>query len=603
MKPRVINPPDPLCEALAKGNLPLAVSLLEQGARTAMDPYWFERCRPALRRIARYQTALVRSNLHSTDPKTQADIQRMAARSVEPVHLASEGELPLCLRAESWKVRLDEGDGLRQLQGLAAASGESHAALAALLEARQLVPQPGFRFLPVTAEAFWCPQLYPAPILRESGRALPPRAMDLLARMMSLSGVDKQLLAIDEVRQACTPESLAAFAGQLLEDWGASRCKTCGWILDAMAYFGNDDSVPKIAAYLRHLPARRRYTQSMKGLYVLATMGTQASVSGIRSVAFDARQQTVKVYAKELLEAFAVESGMTIEAFEDANIPTCGMPESGLMEFEYLGRTYVGSLDASLKPILHDANGTLVNALPRPKTAADTEKARQQKADWMSFCRRLKSTARILKGRFEKAMIDAKTWTGKYFVERLLSHPIVGALAKGLVWGICPEKGEIRSFCVLEDGSTVNADGQAVEIEANDRIELLHPAFMTDSLVRWQQHFAARGQVQPFYQLTRKVYRHGDDFGLIGGVFPSMAFKRLIAVGWEPSSDTYGGNFWSMERKVYGISVVLEVSEGLHLEVCNALSDFQRIESIDGLARLPPVALSELIRELSTNLA
>ena len=111
--------------------------------------------------------------------------------------------------------------------------------------------------------------------------------------------------------------------------------------------------------------------------------------------------------------------------------------------------------------------------------------------------------------RLEALMSSPRRWSLEKWRARYLDHPLVGLLARRLVWQF--ERADGTSCSGMWDegrGALVDAEGVAIEgLDAWSTARLWHPARASRQDVRaWRASLANTGQTQPFRQAYREVY-------------------------------------------------------------------------------------------------
>jgi hypothetical protein len=111
--------------------------------------------------------------------------------------------------------------------------------------------------------------------------------------------------------------------------------------------------------------------------------------------------------------------------------------------------------------------------------------------------------------RLEALMSSPRRWSLEKWRARYLDHPLVGLLARRLVWQFERADGTSRSGMWDEGrGAVVDAEGVAIDgLDAWSTARLWHPARASRQDVRaWRASLARTGQIQPFRQAYREVY-------------------------------------------------------------------------------------------------
>ncbi len=493
------------------------------------------------------------------------------------------------------------GHGLLMNQMAAGLGEDVSAALTELLAL-----DPCSDFLPkkrLALPSFWSSDYYPAPRLKESGKALPATAIRALGKMMAASGAEVQSLGIAAVIKACEPGSLADFAWAVFEEWAAKGDKTSDWMFNSLAYFGDDNCARKLTPYLREWPKLNGTLKAKKGLAIMAAIGSDVALSQIQAIALKNKYRPVLECAQQMLELIARTRNLSAEELEDRLVSTLGLSDAGTMAIDYGTRQFIGSVDAQLKPLLHDNAGVIIKTLPSAGKADDKALAEQQAQVWAALCKELKPTAKLQLERFERAMVDAKRWSGKDFKSLLACHPLLQSLVRGLVWGTFQSKSLLlATFRVLPTGKLVDVAGAAFKLSDTARVGVAHPLLFQPSVEDWKKAFAQTKQAQPFAQLVRKAFRKTDDvegnlFGLQGATVAGKALKGLQADGWNADIEDAGW-IWSFHRKLASGSAWLSAEPGVHIDDYEWGGVKEQTLTVEYGHELTDIDFSELTREL-----
>jgi hypothetical protein len=456
-----------------------------------------------------------------------------------------------------------------------------------------------------TMPKFWSADVYPAPRLMSNNKELPAYAIQALASMMSLSNSEVRTPALDSVIAACDPKSLANFAWGAFEEWAAKGKKDSEWIFDSLTYLGDDTCARKLTPYIRNWPRENGIARARKGLEILAAIGTDVALSQIQAISQKNKYPSVLDSAQEMMKKIAVARDLKPQQLEDRLVPDLGLSEKGEIKLNFGPRYFIGSVDALLKPVIKDASGVVVKALPAAGKDDDKALAKESAAAWSDLCKELRPVAKLQLERLELAMVNSRRWTGADFKALFVSSPLLQNLVKGLVWGIFASKTKLSaSFMVNEENAFVDAEGQLVKVSDASSVGILHPLLMEEpSLLAWQKLFAKNKQIQPFAQLVRKTYRAIDDtennrFGLDGANVSSKALKGLLAMGWSTDIGDAGW-IWSFDRRFSSGNASLGAEPGVHITDYEMSAKEQKLD-VNIPDTLNPMEFSELIRELMT---
>lgn len=203
------------------------------------------------------------------------------------------------------------------------------------------------------------------------------------------------------------------------------------------------------------------------------------------------------------LNKAAQRIGMTAEEIEEMSVPTYGLEEVGLRRDEF---------DEVISELR--VNGSEVEQVWMRKDAkrlASAPKAIKEK-----FAEELKEIAQAVKDirkmlpaqrdRIDNLFLMQKQWNYASWRERYLDHPLVGTIARRLIWKF--SKGDQSISAIWFDGGMVGRDGQQANwLDDSTTVELWHPIHTNaDVILEWREWLMAHEVRQPFKQAYREIY-------------------------------------------------------------------------------------------------
>jgi ankyrin repeat protein len=559
-----------ITRAIVQDNLTLALKILEKGEYLIKsDGFNINKkiLSTFIKKIAAVDPLSLLS-LSSSDADIRALLDRYlkdASTEVAPEY-AQQDELPAILKPDAWPG-VGKGKGLPNLP------------------------------------SFWNALIHPSPRLLASSKPLPPAAIDVIARMVLMSTHDAPIPAIAQVQAACDRQSLANFALSIFHEWADKGSKATDGLFQVLGYWGDGKAAKTLTPLIKHWPKVQLSQRAAMGLEILGTMGSDIALMQIQAIAAKTKYDSLRLRAEALLKKVAATRNLSAEQLEDRLVPSFDLSDDGTLRLDFGSRYFVVGVDEQLQPILKDAHGIAIKALPKASPADDGSLAAQSSEKWREFKKNIKPVAALQLSRLEQAMSNSRRWVGDDFINLLVNHPLLQKAVRGLVWAVYQKKKLVSTFAFRPDGTAVDVNGIAFVIKPDARVGVPHPLDMGADLAAWKEVFQQTKQAQPFPQLVRKVYLKESDldgtlFGLEGLVVPSLAFKGLKAMGWDGDGDTFGGTFYSFDRSFPSGSASISVTPGLHLAAYDTLASEQTL-SVDS-AGLSPVDFSELIRELQT---
>ena len=113
-------------------------------------------------------------------------------------------------------------------------------------------------------------------------------------------------------------------------------------------------------------------------------------------------------------------------------------------------------------------------------------------------------------------MCSRRRWAPREFFDVIVSHPILGWLARRLVWGAYDAADAaaplVGTFRVAEDRTVADVADDAWRITDGLTVGLVHAVELEDAVRRrWGALLADYELEQPFAQLDREVFRAGTD--------------------------------------------------------------------------------------------
>jgi hypothetical protein len=399
--------------------------------------------------------------------------------------------------ALSWLRR--EGHGAA-VDEVAARFGPAAAAAVAAIDPRNTFPAK-LPKLPDFARAEALP-----PVALVSGGPIGPRATERLVTMLAFDDPAAPYVGLDEVRAACTAESLRELAWALFERWlAASAPPKESWALHALGAFGDDEIVRRLAPLLRAWPKEKAIARTQTALEVLGRIGTELALLHVDALAHELRFASVKEKAGEIIAEIGRRRGLSPDALADRLTPTLGLDADGSRTLDFGPRTFRVGFDQHLTPIVRDERGAVLRSLPRAAKTDDATKAKAAHATWKALVADARAIAARQIARLERAMLEERSWTPDEHRRFLREHPLLRHVAQRLVWSTT-RAGARRFFRVAEDGTLAGPDDARLELDAEEQIAVAHPLRMAPAVRdRFRELFVDYELLQPFPQLEREL--------------------------------------------------------------------------------------------------
>ncbi|MGW1785932.1 DUF4132 domain-containing protein [Streptomyces sp. NPDC002143] len=483
------------------------------------------------------------------------------------------------------------------------------------------------------------PRLLPRVLLRDRASALPSESVRHLLTMLTISRPGAVYTGVETVKETCDPESLAAFAWSLFEQWRlAGMPAKESWALHALGWLGDDDTVRRLAPVLRNWPGEGAHQRAVEGLDVLAAIGSDVALMHLHGVSQRVKFKALKTRAKEKIEQVATDLGLSGEELADRLVPDFGLDADGSTVVDYGPRRFTVGFDEQLRPYVLDQDGKRRKDLPPPGARDDAELAPAERKRFMALKKDVRTVASDQARRLEGAMVAGRSWTTGEFRELLVSHPLLWHLVRRLVWLCVPAAaseralyetpaisgaGAVTAFRAAEDRTFADVRDEEFTLPEDASVRLAHPLHLGEELTEWEELFADHEILQPFPQLGRAVHRLTDDEAAGDRLerfenitVPTAKLLGLERRGWERDEPMFAGvQCWLSKRVAKDRWIIVSPSEGFTIGAVDVSTE-QSLEFIGlseqpsawsppgelsrlAFAELDPVTASELLADLT----
>jgi hypothetical protein len=233
-------------------------------------------------------------------------------------------------------------------------------------------------------------------------------------------------------------------------------------------------------------------------VYALSALGTKEAVGQLAMLKVRVRFGTAQKEIEKAFDAAATALSLPRDQIEELGVPSYGMEEVGLLVEQlgdYRAELRVNGSDAALQ--WFDAKGKSLKSVP-------AKVKNEHKEELKELQQSLKDVQAMLpaqRDRIDSLFLLQKSWPVTEWRERYLEHPLVGTIARRLIW--CVD----GISAVYLDGNLTDGGGKIVNCGEAAEITLWHPAGRTaDEITDWRQRLEELKIVQPFKQAYREIY-------------------------------------------------------------------------------------------------
>jgi hypothetical protein len=259
-----------------------------------------------------------------------------------------------------------------------------------------------------------------------------------------------------------------------------------------------------VVAFYRKLPGvgPRSARLANAGIWVL---GQMAGTHGLAQLALLKTRVRVPSGQKQIAAALAQaaqRSGLLPDELEELLVPGYGLEEVGLRR-EVLDDMTVELVVASGVALRYiRADGKQLASPPRALKATHGDALK----DLSSAVADIKAMLPAQRDRIEQLYLQQKTWPLAVWRERYLDHPLVGTIARRLIWRFSNASGQHTGM--WHAGQIVGVDGQPLAgLDKLTTVALWHPLdSTTDEVLAWREWLRSQVIQQPFKQAHREIY-------------------------------------------------------------------------------------------------
>jgi hypothetical protein len=463
---------------------------------------------------------------------------------------------------------------------------------------------------------FFDPASLPRPLLR-SGKALSLASVEDLATLLAVAPPGERLRELDAIVAACDPASLARFSWSLFTEWllsgAAAKDK---WAFFALSWFGDADAARELGPMIKEWAPGGFPSRAQLGIDVLAAMGSDAALLEIHKTAERVQSKALARHAKKTMDAIAKARGLSREGLADMLVPDLDLDENGSRVFDFGARRFQVRFDEQLAASVVDEAGNERKDLPKPNAGDDADLAEEARKAFGAMKKEARAIAKDRIVRLERAMIEGRSWPRDTFLSFFALHPLLGHLARRLVWGVVdggPRDVEI-TFRVAEDGSLATIDDAPLDLSPDASVIVVHPAALDATLVkRWGDVFSDYELLQPFPQLGREVptLTEGERDAHVIDRWPNPAptkrVLRLTRRGWRGSETEQGGMMLGFARELADVAGVVALDPGVYAGDPD-MHDTQRVGPFVirrgsqevAISEVDPIVVRELIADIES---
>lgn len=538
-----------------------------------------------------------------------------AARLLLPAALGVAGRARRNAEAALRHLYLETGVDV--IAVAASVSAEVGAAVDALIEVDPLDVLPAK--LPVIGD--WAdPRLLPQVLLADGAGALSADAAANLLMTAALSKPDAVYPGLPLAVEACDRASLAEFAWSLFGRWQDAGAPAKGaWAFTALGWFGDDETVRRLAPLIRAWPGESQHARAVTGLDVLARIGSEVALTHLNSIAERVKFKGLRTRAQEKVSDIAAALGLSRDQLSDRLVPRLGLDDEATSVIDYGPRRFTVGFDEQLKPYVLDEDGKRRKELPKPGAKDDQALAPLEHKRFAALKKDVRAIASDQIHRLERAMVDQRTWTAEEFRTVLAAHPLLWHLVRRLVW--ITDAG--ASFRLAEDRTLADPSDDGFTLPDDALVRVAHAVDLRDTAAAWGEVFADYEILQPFPQLGRPIHLPESTGGLLPQLkeycatpYPIGRILGLTKKGWVRGTPQDAGvECWITRPFPDGGALVASLDPGIAVGAVDVFPEvgfsdvwfspsghggWSAPRNAPATYEIDPITLSELLSELES---
>ncbi|MFF3418100.1 DUF4132 domain-containing protein [Streptomyces sp. NPDC002698] len=231
-------------------------------------------------------------------------------------------------------------------------------------------------------------------------------------------------------------------------------------------------------------------------VFALSRLGGESALAELARLA---TRVTYKITARLLdgaLQDRATALGLSREEIEELAVPAYGLTEVGRARHTLGEITALVEVQGSRAALnWRNASGKAVKSVPAAVRRDHAEELKELKAAVKDIDRMLSAQTE----RLDRQFLGRRTWAYDTWRERYLDHPLVGTLARRLLWTV---DGTPVGFANGELSTLADAP-----VTSGQEVTLWHPAGREPAeVVAWRDWLERHEITQPFKQAHREVY-------------------------------------------------------------------------------------------------
>ncbi|HZN38931.1 MAG TPA: DUF4132 domain-containing protein [Planctomycetota bacterium] len=239
-------------------------------------------------------------------------------------------------------------------------------------------------------------------------------------------------------------------------------------------------------------------------VYALSEIGSPEAVGRLAMLKVRVKFGTAQKEIEKAFTAAAEALSLPRDQIEEMAVPSYGLEAVGVRRETFADGEYIAELRVDGRDVeIHwsRADGKAQKSAP----AKVKSEHKEELVELQGVAKDIASMLPAQSERLDAMFLSQQRWPVAVWRERYLDHPLVGTLARRLVWTLSAN-GTTRA-AIWSNGRLVDAGDRELDVPADSEVELWHPiGRAVEDVIVWRRWIEAHEIRQPFKQAHREVY-------------------------------------------------------------------------------------------------
>ncbi len=251
-------------------------------------------------------------------------------------------------------------------------------------------------------------------------------------------------------------------------------------------------------------------------VYALGAMPGRAAIGQLAILRIKLKFASAQKLIIKALDTVAQREGIPRDQIEEMAIPGYGLESVGFCEQElgeYAARVSVSSAGnaSPCKLVWMNRKGKEIKSVPAAIKRDFPDELKELKASVKDINKMLP----VQRDRIDGLFLERKSWPMNLWRERYLDHPLIGTIARRMIWVFTHGKEHTAAAWLPDKEQLVQVNGDEFIPDDDATVSLWHPIRedaedgqnpLRIDVLDWRKFYEERGIVQPFKQAHREIY-------------------------------------------------------------------------------------------------